>query len=41
LREQALALAEKEDGLRHGADYLIAAEPMGPPEDYRSLAPQE
>ena len=28
LRGEALELAQKEDGLRHGADYVIAAEPM-------------
>jgi len=28
VRKQALALAESRDGLRHGADYVIAAEPM-------------
>jgi len=29
VRKKALALAESRDGLRHGADYVIAAEPMG------------
>ena len=28
LRAEALALATTEDGLRHGADYVVAAEPM-------------
>ncbi len=28
VREHALALSEARDGLRHGADYVIAAEPM-------------
>jgi hypothetical protein len=28
LRAQALTLAEREDGLRHGYDYVIAAEPI-------------
>jgi len=41
VRQHALALANKEDGLRHGADYLIAAEPMSLPEEARSFASQE
>ncbi len=28
VRQRALAFADKNDGLRHGADYIIAAEPM-------------
>ncbi|NBD96149.1 MAG: class I SAM-dependent methyltransferase [Gammaproteobacteria bacterium] len=29
LRREALVLASSEEGLRHGADYVIAAEPIG------------
>jgi len=41
VRKHALALAKREDGLRHGADYLIAAEPMSLPEEPRTQPSQD
>jgi len=32
VRTRAAGLCQQEDGLRHGADYIIAAEPMHRPE---------